>query len=94
MQPEKATLLRLKRLPQLFRKADAEKIAPHPAIFLSRAVAKGLIHRPNRGNYVNAFLLGLDSDLLATMAEKYPPAVQKQLKRLLNETASVPKATF
>ncbi|MFH1982746.1 MAG: hypothetical protein ABIL58_12960 [Pseudomonadota bacterium] len=58
MSPEKPTLLRLKRLPQLFRKTDVEKIAPHAAIFLSRAVAKGQIHRINRGNYVNSFLYG------------------------------------
>lgn len=58
MPPEKSTLLRLKRLPQLFRKTDVEKIAPHAAIFLSRAVAKGQIHRISRGNYVNSFLYG------------------------------------
>ncbi len=58
MPPEKSTLLRLKRLPQLFRKTDVEKIAPHAAIFLSRAVANSLIHRLNRGNYVNSFLHG------------------------------------
>lgn len=56
MASEKPTLHRLKRLPQLFRKQDAEKIAPHAAIFLSRAASKGLIHRLNRGNYVNSFL--------------------------------------
>lgn len=55
---DKSTLKRLKHLPRLFRKADAEKIAPHTAQFLSRAVAAGLIYRINRGNYVNAFLLG------------------------------------
>ncbi|MEJ2588249.1 MAG: hypothetical protein P8165_11870 [Deltaproteobacteria bacterium] len=56
---DKSTLKRLKRLPRLFRKADAEKIAPHTAQFLSRAVAAGLIYRINRGNYVNAFLFGM-----------------------------------
>jgi hypothetical protein len=53
---DKATLFRLKQLPRLFRKQDAEKIAPHTAVFLSRAEKKGLIHRLNRGNYVNSFL--------------------------------------
>ncbi|MDZ7700450.1 MAG: hypothetical protein U5R49_27170 [Deltaproteobacteria bacterium] len=59
MNSEKSTLKRLKLLPRLFRKTDAEKIAPHTAQFLSRAVAAGLIYRINRGNYVNAFLLGM-----------------------------------
>ena len=55
---EKSTLRRLKLLPRLFRKADAEKVAPHTAQFLSRAAAAGLIHRVSRGIYVNAFLFG------------------------------------
>ena len=55
---EKSTLWRLKRLPRLFRLQDAEKTAPHTAVFLSRALQKGLVHRLNRGNYVNSFLHG------------------------------------
>lgn len=55
---EKSTLKRLKMLPGLFRKQDAEKVAPHTAVFLSRAVKKGLIHRIYRGNYINSFLHG------------------------------------
>jgi predicted transcriptional regulator of viral defense system len=58
MKEEKATLKRLKRLPNLFRKQDAEKVAPHTATFLTRAVNDGLIHRINRGNYINSFLYG------------------------------------
>jgi hypothetical protein len=55
---ERSTLQRLKRLPRLFRLQDAEKAAPHTAVFLSRALKKGLVHRLNRGNYVNSFLHG------------------------------------
>jgi len=55
---EKSTLRRLKQLPRLFRLQDAEKAAPHTAVFLSRALKKGLVHRLNRGNYVNSFLYG------------------------------------
>jgi len=55
---EKSTLRRLKELPQLFRLQDAEKAAPHTAVFLSRALKRGLLHRLNRGNYVNSFLHG------------------------------------
>lgn len=55
---EKSTLTRLKLLPRLFRKQDAEKVAPHAAMFLSRAVQKGFVYRLNRGNYVNSFLYG------------------------------------
>jgi predicted transcriptional regulator of viral defense system len=58
MVDEKSTLKRLRLLPRLFRKQDVEKLTPHSAMFLSRAVQKGLIHRLNRGNYVNAFLYG------------------------------------
>ena len=58
MKEEKATLKRLKLLPVLFRKQDAEKVAPHAGMFLSRALQKGLIHRLNRGNYINSFLYG------------------------------------
>ena len=58
MNEEKGTLKRLKRLPVLFRKQDAEKVAPHTGTFLSRALQKGLIHRLNRGNYINSFLYG------------------------------------
>jgi len=58
MKEKEPTLKRLKRLPDLFRKQDVEKFAPHPAVFLARAVKKGLIHRLNRGNYVNSFLYG------------------------------------
>ena len=58
MKEEKTTLKRLKRLPSLFRKQDAEKIAPHTGTFLSRAIKQGLIHRLNRGNYLNSFLYG------------------------------------
>lgn len=56
---EKATLKRLKLLPALFRKQDAEKVAPHVDMFLARAVKKRLIHRLSRGSYVNSFLYGL-----------------------------------
>ncbi|MEW6328222.1 MAG: hypothetical protein AB1487_11640 [Thermodesulfobacteriota bacterium] len=55
---ERATLKRLKLLPVLFRKQDVEKITPHAGMFLSRALKKGLIHRLNRGNYINSFLYG------------------------------------
>lgn len=55
---EKSTLKRLKTLPRLFRKQDAEKVASHAAMFLSRALKKGLVHRLNRGNYINSFLYG------------------------------------
>jgi hypothetical protein len=55
---ERSTLKRLKILPVLFRKQDVEKVTPQAAIFLSRAVKKGLLHRLNRGNYVNSFLRG------------------------------------
>ena len=58
MKEEKATLKRLKLLPNLFRRQDAEKIAPHTAVFLSRALKGGLIHHINRGNYINSFLYG------------------------------------
>ena len=58
MKEEKATLKRLKLLPNLFRRQDAEKVAPLTAMFLSRAVKDGLIHRINRGNYINSFLYG------------------------------------
>jgi len=58
---EKSTHKRLKLLPRLFRKADAEKIAPHTAQFLSRAAAVGMIFRISRGIYANAFLFGFPS---------------------------------
>lgn len=58
MKEERSTLRRLKLLPELFRKQDAEKVTPHAGMFLSRAVKKGLIHRLNRGNYINSFLYG------------------------------------
>ena len=58
MKEEKTTLKRLKLLPALFRKQDAEKVAPHTGTFLSRAVKQELIHRLNRGNYINSFLHG------------------------------------
>ena len=58
MKEEKTTLKRLKLLPNLFRRQDAEKIAPHTAVFLSRAIKDGLIHHINRGNYINSFLYG------------------------------------
>jgi len=58
MKEEKTTLKRLKLLPNLFRKQDAEKVAPHTAIFLSRALKDGLIYHINRGNYINSFLYG------------------------------------
>ena len=58
MKEEKTTLKRLKLLPNLFRRQDAEKVAPHTAIFLSRALKDGLIHHINRGNYINSFLYG------------------------------------
>ena len=59
MKEERSTLKRLKLLPVLFRKQDAEKLTPHTGTFLSRAVKKGLIYRINRGNYINSFLCGL-----------------------------------
>jgi hypothetical protein len=55
---EKSTHKRLKLLPNLFRKQDAEKVAPHTGMFLARALKKGLIHRINRGNYINSFFFG------------------------------------
>ena len=55
---ERSTLKRLKLVPALFRKQDAEKVTPHAAIFLTRALKKGLVHRLNRGNYINSFLRG------------------------------------
>ncbi len=58
MKEEKTTLKRLKLLPALFRKQDAEKVAPHTGTFLSRAIKQELIHRLNRGNYINSFLYG------------------------------------
>ncbi|MFH1673065.1 MAG: hypothetical protein ABIF87_06540 [Pseudomonadota bacterium] len=58
MKEERSTLKRLKLLPVLFRKQDAEKVTHHTGMFLSRAVQKGLIHRINRGNYINLFLYG------------------------------------
>jgi predicted transcriptional regulator of viral defense system len=61
MNEEKQTLKRLKQLPPLFRKQDAEKIAPHSAVFLSRAFKADLIDRLTRGNYINSFLYGFPS---------------------------------
>ena len=58
MKEEKTTLKRLKLLPALFRKQDAEKVAAGTGTFLSRAIKQGLIHRLNRGNYINSFLYG------------------------------------
>ncbi len=55
---EKSTLKRLKFLPGLFRLEDVEKLAPYPAMFLSRALKNGLIHRLMRGHYINSFLYG------------------------------------
>jgi predicted transcriptional regulator of viral defense system len=55
---KRTTLERLKLIPALFRKQDVEKLTPHAAMFLSRALKKGLVHRLNRGNYVNSFLHG------------------------------------
>lgn len=55
---ERSTLKRLKLIPNLFRKQDVEKVTPHAAIFLTRALKKGLVHRLSRGNYVNSFLHG------------------------------------
>ena len=55
---KRSTLERLKLIPALFRKQDVEKVTPHAAMFLSRALKKGLVHRLNRGNYVNSFLCG------------------------------------
>jgi hypothetical protein len=55
---ERSALKRLKGLPGLFRKQDAEKVAPHAAIFLSRATKRGLVQRLIRGNYINSFLYG------------------------------------
>lgn len=50
--------MRLKFLPSLFRVEDVAKLSAHPAVFLSRAVEKGLIHRLMRGHYINSFLHG------------------------------------
>ena len=58
MKKEKTAIKRLKSLPNLFRTQDAEKVSPHTGMFLSRALQKGLIHRLNRGNYINSFLYG------------------------------------
>jgi len=58
MKEEKSTHRRLKLLPVLFRKQDAEKVTPHAGMFLSRALQKGLIHRISRGNYINSFVHG------------------------------------
>jgi len=55
---EKSTLKRLKFLPGLFRLEDVGKLVPHPAMFLSRALKNGLIHRLMRGHYINSFLYG------------------------------------
>jgi hypothetical protein len=55
---EKSTLKRLKFLPGLFRLEDVEKLTPHPAMFLSRTLKNGLIHRVMRGHYINSFLCG------------------------------------
>lgn len=55
---EKSTLKRLKFLPGLFRLEDVEKLVPHPAMFLSRTLKNGLIHRLMRGHYINSFLYG------------------------------------
>lgn len=61
MKEERTTYNRLKLLPALFRKQDAEKVAPHTNTFLSRALRKGLIYRISRGHYVNSFLYGFAS---------------------------------
>lgn len=58
MAMEKSTLKRLKFLPELFRMEDVEKLVPHTAVFLSRALNNGLIHRLMRGHYINSFLYG------------------------------------
>ena len=58
MNLEKATLKRLQLLPRLFRTQDVRKVAPHAAVFLSRAHRSGLIERLARGSYINAFLKG------------------------------------
>lgn len=58
MKEEKSTHRRLKLLPVLFRKQDAEKVTPHAGMFLSRALQKGLIRRISRGNYINVFVHG------------------------------------
>lgn len=61
MKKEKASHKRLKSLPVLFRKQDVEKVTSHPGMFLTRALKKRLIHRLNRGNYINSFLHGFPS---------------------------------
>ncbi len=61
MEAERSAPKRLKQLPALFRKQDAEKVAPHTAMFLTRAVKKELIYRIIRGHYVNSFLYGFPS---------------------------------
>jgi hypothetical protein len=61
MKEEKTTTKRLKLLAAFFRKQDVEKLTPHAGMFLSRALQKELIHRLNRGNYINSFLYGFPS---------------------------------
>ncbi len=59
MEQEKATLKRLRHLPRLFRTQDVRKVAPHAAVFLSRAHSNGYIERLARGSYINSFLKGM-----------------------------------
>ncbi len=44
----------LRQLPQLFRYADVEKFTGHANVFLTRALAKGLVERVARGVYLNS----------------------------------------
>ena len=44
----------LRQLPQLFRYADVEKFTGNANVFLTRALARGLVERVARGVYLNA----------------------------------------
>lgn len=79
--------------PNLFRKQDAEKIAPHTGMFLTRALKKGLIHRINRENYINAFLFpvadeleleGLNRGTLIETAKQFPSSILRKMTLLLD----------
>ena len=43
----------LKQLPSLFRYADVQKFTGHANVFLTRALARGLVERVTRGVYLN-----------------------------------------
>lgn len=52
------TLRVLQELPALFRYADVRKFTANANVFLTRALANGLVARVSRGTYVNSFLKG------------------------------------